>query len=51
MRKSDFIFWTILALIALFYILKGNDIHRDYYKHIEEQAKSQNLNKEALNKP
>ena len=39
MKKSDFIFWTILAIIALFYLLKGNDIHRDYYKHIEEQAK------------
>ena len=50
MKKSDFIFWTLLALIALFYLLKGNDIYKEHYKKMEqkrEQAiKKQNLNKE-----
>lgn len=39
MNKSDFIFWAIMAIIALFYLLKGNDIYRDYYKSIEESNK------------
>ena len=39
MKKTDFIFWAILGAIALFLLLKGNDIHKDYYKHLEEQAK------------
>ncbi len=24
----DFLFWTALILIALFYIFKGNDMHK-----------------------
>lgn len=39
MKKSDFIFWGVLGIIALFLLLKGNDVHRDYYKHIAEKAK------------
>lgn len=39
MKKSDFIFWSVLGIIALFLVLKGNDVHRDYYKHIAEKAK------------
>ena len=50
MKKTEYIFWIALALIALFYLLKGNDIHKDHYKKMEEKReqaiKNQNLNKE-----
>jgi len=36
MKKSDFIFWGVLGAIALFYLLKGNDIYREHYKNLEE---------------
>jgi hypothetical protein len=29
LKKTDFIFWFVLALIALFYVLKGNDMHKE----------------------
>ncbi len=41
MKKSDFFFWGVLAAIALFLVLKGNDMHRDYYDLISQKVKQQ----------
>jgi len=29
LKKTDIIFWISLISIALFYILKGNDMHKE----------------------
>lgn len=39
MQKTDLIFWGFLGVIAYFLITVGNDVHRDYYKHIAEKYK------------
>ena len=39
MKKSDIFFWGVLAVIALFYLLKGNDMHREYYDYLGEKSK------------
>ena len=33
--KSEIIFWGILATIALFYILVGNDMYNEKYEMIK----------------
>ena len=43
MKKSDLIFWGVLGVVALFLVLKGNDVHRDYYKYIADKAKQSTL--------
>jgi len=45
MKKQDIIFWSVLGVLAIFLLLKGNDIHRDHYKNIEQSSRPQPLNK------
>lgn len=44
MKKTDYIFWIALGIIALFYLLKGNSMHDEKYKIIQEQAQVQSSN-------
>lgn len=38
MKKStELLFWTFLALVAVFYIFKGNDMHKEREEMIKEK--------------
>lgn len=37
MKKTDYIFWGVLGLIALFYLLKGNSMHNEKYEMFKEK--------------
>ncbi|MBP9491087.1 MAG: hypothetical protein KBE77_06525 [Aliarcobacter sp.] len=37
MKKMDYVFWIVLGFIALFYILKGNEMHTEKYEKIKEK--------------
>ena len=36
MTLKDFGFWIFLAVVALFYILKGNDMHAEKWEKINQ---------------
>ncbi|MEA3354756.1 MAG: hypothetical protein U9Q33_13170 [Campylobacterota bacterium] len=33
MKRTDILFWILLAGVALFYLLKGNDMYQDKWDH------------------
>lgn len=37
MKKTDYIFWIALGVIALFYLLIGNSMHNERYQKIKEK--------------
>lgn len=47
MKRSDLFFWSILIIIALFLVFKGNDMHREYYDMIAQ--KNQQIHQEKQN--
>ena len=52
-KKADYLFWSIMIIFALFYLLVGNDMHKEQYQMIEEkkkqleQIKESNLDKQV----
>ncbi len=36
--KTDYLFWGVLLLIALFYIFEGNDMHNEKYELIKQKS-------------
>ncbi|WP_272953562.1 hypothetical protein [Arcobacter acticola] len=38
MKKMDYFFWITLGLIALFYVLKGNDMHKEKIDLIKQNS-------------
>jgi hypothetical protein len=37
LKKTDYLFWAVLLLIALFYIFKGNDMHDKKYEQLKQK--------------
>lgn len=37
MKKSDILFWILLAGVAIFYLLTGNDMYQEKHKMIDEK--------------
>ncbi len=37
----DYIFWIVLVLIAIFYLFKGNDMHKEKYEKIKQNMETQ----------
>ncbi len=37
MKTGDIIFWGFLAAVALFYLLKGNDMYEQKHQMLQQQ--------------
>jgi len=35
MKRTDYIFWMVLMIVAVFYLVIGNDMHDEKYKMIQ----------------
>lgn len=46
MKLGDIIFWGFLASVAMFYLVKGNDMYKQKHQMIEKQM-TQSKEKEA----
>jgi hypothetical protein len=38
LKKTDYLFWSVLLAIALFYIFKGNDIYKEKYQITKQKS-------------
>jgi hypothetical protein len=51
---KDLIFWGVLAAIAAFYLLKGNDMHREVWEYrkakLEQKVDDSNKTLPAVTK-
>jgi hypothetical protein len=45
MKIPNSIFWLLLASIAIFYVIKGNDMHKEKIPIRKANVVSQSLNK------
>ena len=43
MKIPSFVFWLIMAFIAVFYIVKGNDMHKERLSLVKMTPKDTNI--------
>ena len=46
MKRGDMIFWGVLAAIASFYLLKGNDMYKERFEMLEAKKMQNNITKQ-----
>ncbi len=48
MKTSGMLFWLMIACLAIFYVVKGNDMHKDRLNVLKTTPKDINISNDSV---